>query len=808
MLLKVLKEFQPEYLALCLDEKAPTFRHEAYREYKATRPPMPEDLAVQLPYIREVAEALGLSLLSIPGYEADDLIATLATKFLNPIIIIAGDRDLLALVSERVYIWDPMREKVIDPQTVVKRYGLPPEKIPELRALVGDPSDNIPGVKGIGEKTAAKLIKSFGSVEALYQRLSEVTPLRIRKLLEEGREAAFLSRKLIELETSAPVPADLEAYRLREPDLNKLRAIFRKLEFKKLLMELPPEREIPAEKLLEAKELPAEVRKVERVAFFAFKTPDLFGKVRIQVLGVATPEKAFYLPEEALSEIKGFLSQDGPKVKIFYDLKEVYHLLGEEFSPSGELFDVKLAAWLLEPVKKTYELEALSEEYLGVRLSTKLTGSGAAERAYVLQELYRELRPALTQSGLEKLYFEVEVPLARILYKMERFGVKVDLAYLRKLSQRFKEEIKTIEEEIFRLAGEPFNLRSGRELARILFEKLKLPRKKKTPKGTGYSTDMEVLSELARLHPLPERVLRYRTLYKLLSTYIEPLPRLVDPATGRVHTTFHQTGTATGRLSSSDPNLQNIPIKGEEGEAIRRAFVAEEGWLLLSADYSQIELRLLAHFSGDENLKKAFLEGRDIHAATAAEIFGVREEEVTLEMRRLAKVINFGIAYGMSPYGLSKELDIDYKQAQAFIDRYFERYPGVKAYMEGMIEEARDKGYVTTLLGRRRPIPDIKSGERAVREFAERTAINTPIQGSGADLIKLAMLRIDRSLLVGGFKTRLILQVHDELLFEVPEEEIEEVVAIIRKDMEEVYPLSVPLKVNLSWGKTWAEAKA
>ncbi len=371
-----------------------------------------------------------------------------------------------------------------------------------------------------------------------------------------------------------------------------------------------------------------------------------------------------------------------------------------------------------------------------------------------------------------------------------------------------REELKALEEEVFRLAGEPFNLRSGKDLSRILFQKLGLPRGKRTPKGTGYSTDVEVLSELATLHPLPGKLLRYRTVHKLLSTYVEPLLRLADPVTGRVHTTFHQTGTATGRLSSSDPNLQNIPIKGEEGDRMRRAFVAEEGWLLLSADYSQIELRLLAHFSGDENLRRAFREGRDIHAATAAEIFGIRPEEVTGEMRRLAKVINFGIAYGMSPFGLSKELGIDLKQARAFIERYFERYPGVKRYMESVVAEARERGFVTTLLGRRRPIPGLRSREKSVREFAERTAINTPIQGSGADLIKLAMLAIDRTLREKGYAARLVLQVHDELLFEVPEGEIEAVKAIVRKEMEGVYPLSVPLKVNLAQGRNWAEAKA
>jgi len=806
MLLRVLRELQPEYLALCLDEKAPTFRHEAFRDYKAHRPPMPDELAVQIPYIREIAEALGVRVLSVPGYEADDLIATLATKLPNPVLIIAGDRDLFSLVSDRVYVWDPLRERIIDPAEVERRYGVPPEKMPELRALSGDASDNIPGVKGIGEKTAATLIRTFGSVEDLYARLSEVTPARVRRLLEEGRESAFLSRKLVELETSAPVPLALEEYRLREPDYSRLRELFVRLEFRKLLSELPPSRDLSGP-VNEVAEIPPEVWKTERVALWVSEGEGLFGRGSVSGVALALPGGVFLLPPEGLTALRDLFSREDC-VCVVYDFKNLCHLMGEAPEFSGEVFDVRLAAWLLDPIRKGYELEELAAERLGVRMSPDPDRGGMAERARALFELYPLLRESLSEAGLERLLFEVEVPLAPVLFRMERTGIRVDRDYLREWSGRLREELRTLEEEAFRLAGEPFNLRSGRELSRILFQKLGLPRGKRTPKGTGYSTDVEVLSELAPLHPLPRVLLRYRTVHKILSTYVEPLLRLADPATGRVHTTFHQTGTATGRLSSSDPNLQNIPVKGEEGQAMRRAFVAEEGWVLLSADYSQLELRLLAHFSGDENLRRAFAEGHDIHAATAAEIFGVSPREVTPEMRRLAKVINFGIAYGMSPYGLSRELDMGCKQAKAFIERYFERYPGVKRYMEEVVAEAREKGFVKTLLGRRRPIPGLFSREKGVREFAERTAINTPIQGSGADLVKLAMLAIDRRLREGRFRARLLLQVHDELLFEVPQEEVEEVSALVRKEMEEVYPLSVPLRVNLAVGKNWAEAKA
>ncbi|QJA06978.1 DNA polymerase I [Thermosulfurimonas marina] len=802
MLLRLLKEVRPEYLVLCLDEKEPTFRHEAYEDYKAHRPPMPEELVVQLPYIREVAEALGVPILSLAGYEADDLIATLAVRLPNPVVIVAGDRDLLCLVSERVHLWDPLREKTYTPEEVERRYGVPPERFPDFRALTGDPSDNLPGVKGIGEKTAAALIRAFGSLEEIYRRLDEVTPPRVRKLLSEGREAAFLSRRLLELSTSAPVPLELEHYRLREPDWTRLRALFRKLEFRRLLAELPAER-LSLGEVVTVEDLPREVLSSERLGLWARPGEGLFAKELLS-LSVATEGRAWVVQRASPETLRRLLGFSGLE-RVVHDLKALYHLAGEAPEAEG-LLDVKLAAWLLDPTRRDYSLEGLAEEHLGARLAS-LDGKGMGERALALAELGPLLREAVEAAGLGPLLFEVELPLSAVLFRMERVGVRVDRAYLSRLAEDLRQELAELEAEIYRLAGEPFNLRSGRQLSRILFQKLGLPRGKRTPKGTDFSTDVEVLSALAERHPLPERLLRYRARHKLLSTYVEPLLRLADAA-GRVHTTFNQTGTATGRLSSEEPNLQNIPIKGEEGELIRRAFVAEEGWVLLSADYSQIELRLLAHFSGDENLRRAFAEGRDIHAATAAEIFGVSPKEVTPEMRRLAKVINFGLAYGMSAYGLSKELGIDYKQAQAFMERYFERYPGVRRWREEVVEEARKRGYVTTLLKRRRPIPGLAAPERPVREFAERTAINTPIQGSGADLIKLAMLKVDRRLRAEGLKARLILQVHDELLLEVPEEELKQTQEIVREEMEGVYPLSVPLKVNLAWGRNWAEAKA
>ncbi len=803
MMLKILKEFKPKYLVLCFDEKAPTFRHEVYEHYKANRAPMPEELVVQVPYAREVAEAMGIRIVSVAGYEADDLIATVATKVENPVVVIAGDRDLFSIVSPRVYLWDPIRNRTVTPEFIQKEYGVPPEKFPDLRALAGDPSDNIPGVKGIGTKTAARLIKEFGSVEALYENLTRVTPARLRKLLESARESVFTSKELLKLKTDAPIPHDLKFYELQSPDYGRLRSLFKKLEFRSLFLELPAKEEVPEERIEVLKEGTLKLKGGERISVFLLREEGLFGAEVF--VGVFDGGKAYGAASSLVKdEVKGTLTEDSFRTKVFFDLKNAYHLLGGGFKEN--LFDAKLAAWLIDPVRKSYEIETLAEEHLGIRLRRRHE-AGAAERAYALFRLVDELLPLIKEYGLERVLFEIEIPLAKVLYSMEKTGVLVDLKYLSELKASLKRQLAQIEEEIYGLAGQRFNLRSGRELGKILFEKLGLPKIKKTPKGTGYSTDTEVLSELALLHPLPERVLRYRTLYKLYSTYVEPIPQLINSETGRIHTTFHQTGTSTGRLSSSDPNLQNIPVKGEEGKMIRRAFVAPEGSLLLCADYSQIELRLLAHFSGDEALKRAFREGRDIHAAAASEIFGVPQEAVTPEMRRLAKVINFGIAYGMSAFGLSKELKIDVKQASAFIERYFERYPGVREYMRRAVEEAREKGFVTTFFGRRRPIPDIRSREKAVREFAERTAINTPIQGSAADIVKKAMISIHERFEREGHRAKLILQVHDELVFEVPEEEAKEVEEIVRKEMEEVVELEVPLKVNIAVGKNWAEAK-
>ncbi|NPB08885.1 MAG: DNA polymerase I [Thermodesulfobacteria bacterium] len=845
MLTKLLREMDPQYAVICFDAKGPTFRHEIYTEYKANRPPMPDDLAVQIPYIREVAKAFGVPQLEIEGFEADDIIATLATKLEQPVVIVGGDKDLFPLISSRVVVWDPMKDELIDEEAIRERFDVSPEKLLDVRALAGDTIDNVPGVPGIGEKTALKLIREYGSLEAVLENAPKIPQKRLRERLIEHADQARLSRELVKLNTEAPVPLDIEAYRRREPDVHRLRELFRELDFKKLLKELPAEKTISYqeyeivrdEEALKALLEEARQKEVLVVDLESDSTDPMRGKL----VGVALclePPKAYYLPfghqglerqlpPEALKALGEILSAEQPR-KVGHNIKYDLILLKRHgIDLRGLEGDTMVASYLLDPTRRQHGLDELAEEILGHQMisykevTAKLkkgesfafvpvekAAEYACEDAHVTYLLYQHFWPRLREEDLWDLFVNIERPLIEVLARMEMAGIRLDLPYLEELSREMASRLKELEEKIFALAGERFNLNSSQQLGFILFEKLKLPKIKKTPKRTAYSTDTEVLEELSSYHELPRLVLAYRTLAKLKSTYVDAFPRLVNPETGRLHTSFNQTVTATGRLSSSEPNLQNIPVRGEDGLKIRRAFIPEEGFVFLSADYSQIDLRVLAHYSGDETLIEAFRRGEDIHRRTAAEVFGIPPEMVTPEMRRMAKTINFGIVYGMSPYGLAKELKIGRREAKAFIERYFERYPGVKAYMERIVAEAREKGYVETLFGRKRPLPDIKSPNRVAREFAERTAINTPIQGTAADIIKLAMIQIDQALREKKARTRMLLQVHDELLFEVPPEELEEIRDLVREKMERVVRLKVPLKVNLATGKNWAEAKA
>jgi DNA polymerase-1 len=822
MVLKILKEWDPEYIVWFMDEKEPTFRHKAYEGYKATRPQMPDDLKIQIPYIKKIISALGIPLVSAPGYEADDLIASFVKRFIlspstetsHKAIIVAGDKDLYALVSDRVRIYDPVREVFLDKEGFIQKYGFSPELFPEFRALVGDKSDNIPGVPGIGEKTAKELLIKFKTLTGIYDNLSLISSKKIRENLRKYQEQVFKNLDLIKLNLEAPLPSeDLEFYRRKDPDYPTLKALFKELEFRKLLSELS----LPQETLPK----PPKIRKAHPDLFNTVKKDSviavlpenlnkgLFGNLQPSDFLVSFSEEEVY--RLTLEECKRLAEEQG--IYVVYDYKN--WLKNYKISFSHPL-DVKLAAYLLNPGLKAYDLNFLFQEYLDLNLNGINRVSEELSRIKVvsLRRLGKELLARLEEEGLSSWLFKVEAPLSMVLNEMEEVGIKIDLVYVKTLVQQYREKIKELEEELFKIAGKRFNPRSSREVGEILFNKLNLPSIKRTPKSSAPSTDAEVLEELAPLHPFARLLLQYRTTQKILSTYLEPFLRYVRPLTSRIHTEFNQTGTATGRISSQNPNLQNIPIKGEEGLEIRRVFIAEEGWWLCSLDYSQIELRILAHFSEDENLIKAFNEGQDIHTFTACEVFGVTPDKVTPEMRRVSKAINFGIAYGMSPYGLSKELRISVKEAEEIITRYFQRYPGVKKYIEETIEFVKNHGYVKTLAGRKRYIPEVFSSDKTVRDLGFRMAVNTPIQGSAADLIKVAMVALYRQIKQKKLKSRLLLQIHDELLLEVPEEEVEVIKDIAPSVMEAPfsflgldYVLKVPIKVNFAFGKSWAECK-
>lgn len=815
MLLKVLREMKPEFLAVVLDARGPTFRHLAYEHYKANRPEMPESLRPQIPWIHDIVKALGIPLLEKEGYEADDIMGSLVRKLGAQgveVVLISGDKDLLQLIRPGVVMVDTLHERVFDREAVLARYGVEPHLLPDLFGLMGDSSDNIPGVPGIGEKRAKEILQRFGSLEQVLSRLEEVTPPRTRDALSRFRDQALLSKRLATIDTTLELDLSLEDLRHGPPDVERLRGIFKSLEFHKLLQEWTSRggegdvhcREVGCQGDLEA--LVDFLREKERVGLWV--QVEEKGSLEAPGLAVAgEKDSAWYVPgPKVLEGLRSFLEASTP-IKVGHNIKAAM-LCWEARGVclGGVTGDTMVASYVLNPSRRAHGLEELAAEILDLKLpeQTSTFALGACQRAAAVLELHRRLEAELAETGLMKLYMELEVPLIAVLASMEARGIRVDVGTLGQLSKEMDESLSRLEREIYELAGGPFNINSPQQLSDVLFQRLKLPVVKRTK--TGFSTDTEVLENLSKGHPLPAKILDYRSLAKLKSTYVDALPAMVDPRTGRVHTSFNQTVTATGRLSSSNPNLQNIPVRTELGQRIRRAFVPQEGWWFLSADYSQVELRILAHLSGDPVLKEAFQKGDDVHARTAAEILGVPLEKVTAQMRREAKVVNFGIIYGMTAYGLAKEMGVDQKVAQAYIDGYFQRYRGVRAYLDRVLEEAREKGYVETLMGRRRYLPEIGSSNTAARKFAERTAINTPIQGTAADLIKKAMIGIHRRLGSEGCSARMLLQVHDELLFEVPETEREKTAELVRQEMEGVESLDVPLRVELGWGKNWAEA--
>jgi DNA polymerase-1 len=837
MILKVLRERKPQYLALAFDSKAPTFRHQIYPDYKAQRPPMPEDLAVQLPYIQKLIQGLNLPILEKEGYEADDLICTLveeARKHGFQVEIISGDRDLLPLVQEGVTMWDPMKDLRYDLEAIRTRYGISPQELAEVKALAGDPSDNIPGVPGIGEKTALKLIARYHTLENLLAHLEEIKEKGLRSRLSQYADQARLSRQLVALDGRVPLKVELESLRPGPPDREALRQLFLELEFtrftQELGLDLPPAGAFPViTHPGELKALLPEIQDAGEIGLF-FLTGGQH-PIMTQVAGVALswrPGSGVYLPlaegsqgERLWSLLKPLfarleLSKVGPDLKAAL---LVCRRFGQDLA--GLAGDVLLASYLLNPARFEQNLENIVLHHLGwslpgprdlagrptpvLELPPNLAAQYAGMRAAAALELWPRLKEELKREGLFALYQDLELPLLEVLARMEARGIGVDRAFLERFGRELEREMARLEEEIYAEAGERFLIQSPQQLGRILFDKLKLTPQKKTRGKTAYSTDLEVLQSLAQEAPIAGKVLTYRSLGKLKATYVEALLKLINPMTGRVHTTFLQSVAATGRLSSRDPNLQNIPVRGEMGSQVRQAFVAGPGRVFLSADYSQMELRLLAHFSEDPGLLRAFKEGRDIHRETAAAVFAIHPELVTPEMRRQAKVINFGIIYGMSAFGLAKQLGVGQRLAQDFIQRYFNRHPKVKAYLEDTLRRAREQGWVTTLLGRRRQIPHLHSSNRLVRQEGERSAINTPLQGSAADIIKKAMLEVERAIAREGLGAGLLLQIHDELLLEVPREEVEVTAKLVRRLMEGVVNLKTPLVVDLHVGANWGE---
>ena len=890
MLLKLLRELEPDYIVISFDVKGPTTRHEEFTDYKATRKPMPDDLKPQIPFIKDIVRGFSIPVLEKQGVEADDIIGTLAQRVSKKdwrVVIVSGDKDLMQLVDKNITMIDTMKDKIYDVAAVKERFGVAPDKVVEILGLMGDTSDNIPGVPGIGPKTAQRLIEEYGSVEAILQNAEKLKNVKLRESFRKYAEQARLSRQLALIRKDIEFDFDIQDAARKEPDKELLAQLFSEFEFSSLLQEIKRETKEPAKdcKLVldeEAlAELVASLTDCREISFeiIGEKNPST------HLIGIAlsTGSDAFYIPwghTHAKEQLKknNVLTALAPifsnaKIKKYiHDLKTALVSLenfavdvesgkdtksqskayrgGEEESTlhspgrhptystihrgaddeankgrrmNATWYDIMLAAYLLNPAKNSYELAEIAWEYLHEQIPVPNDVAGGKGKTYPLVLVPPEKMAAyggrradavfalfplfagkLKDINTAELFHKVEMPLLYVLADMEKKGVLVDTSLLKQMSAELGQLLSISEEKIFRLAGEKFNINSPKQLQSVLFEKLKLPTGRKTKEG--FSTDVDVLTELAQSHELPAEILAYRSLTKLKSTYVDALPALIDPKSGRIHTSYNQTVTATGRLSSSNPNLQNIPIRTLEGKRIRQAFIAAPDSLLISADYSQIELRVLAHLSEDEALIDAFSSDEDIHSRTASDIFGVFPQMVNADMRRQAKVINFGILYGMSAFGLAKELGVSLKIAQAYIDGYFQRYKKVRIYLDGILEGARQDGFVCTLLNRRRYLPELKSPVASVRQFAERMAINTPIQGTAADLIKVAMVNIAHLLTKKNLAARLIMQVHDELVIESPVAEKEEIMKLVKKEMEEVIQLKVPLRVEIASGANWDEA--
>ncbi len=864
MLLKVLSELKPTHYAIAFDKKGPTFRHQLFDQYKAHRPPTPDELVNQIGRVKQLVEAFRIPVFEIDNYEADDVLGTLSRQASEQevdTIIVTGDADTMQLVSPRVKVLYPRPGKTFsdtmlyDEAMVSQKYGVGPEHIADFKGLVGDASDNIPGVPGIGEKTAVKLIQQFGTVAEIYDHIDEVTPPKLQETLRQNEDLARRSQELATIVTRTPVTLNLDDCRVSQYDRNRVADFFRQLEFFSLLPKLP-DMETAAESppvQVEDKPVPRDYRivatiedldnminRLSHAGTFAFDTETTgLNPMTAKLVGISlspAPGEAYYVPvghvildevtqlslEQVVSRLQPLL-EEARVAKLAHNSKYDMMMLAEGgVSVNGLTFDTMIAAHLLG--EKSLGLKTLAFSRLGIEMTpiSALIGKGAKQLsmaqvgikqaadyacadADMTFRLVGLLEPGLRQQGLWPLFAEIEMPLVPVLLLMERNGVALDTGLLRDMSQNLGEQVAGLEENIYSQAGHEFNLNSPQQLGRVLYDELQLPT---TRRGKSrYSTEASVLQELRKDYAIAGNILEYRQLTKIKSTYIDTLPGLVNPRTGRIHTSFNQTRTATGRLSSSEPNLQNIPVRGELGGQVRQAFIAPPGFYLLGGDYSQIDLRALAHLSQDPGLLRAFQHDEDIHAATAAQIFGVEASRITPDMRRLAKTVNFGVIYGMSDYGLEQATELSREEAGRFITAYFEKYPGVRQYLDATKEQARQHGYVQTLMGRRRFIPDINSANRQVREAAERMAINMPVQGTSADIIKVAMINLHREMTERRLKSKMLLQVHDELVFEVPEAEMETMRRLVPEVMSAAVELSIPLKVDTKEGRNWGEMK-
>ena len=806
---KILRDHHPEYMAICFDSPGKTHRQEKFNAYKIQRPAMPRDMIDQMPIIKEVVAAYNLALFESPGFEADDIIATIARVAKNKdieVVIVSDDKDMYQLAGDRMSFFSARKDAIWEYKALKEHLGFDPHRITDFIALAGDNSDNIPGVKGIGEVTARQLINDFGSLDDIFQHLDKIKSAKVREKLEQNKEQAVLSKELAVLETEVPLDLQLERLKVREPQQNRLLEMFQELEFHRFAKELSQAGQVEEiypdiQPVANKRTIQEWIKKIKTAGRFAVLADSAAQRL---ILSTGAQEHCA-VSLDGVADWKEIFQDKGIE-KVTYDLKETLKLLkAQGVSLEGKLFDVFLAGYLAGNPQS----------------SLNFMEQPLARRAALLWDMYPALAEEVKEKFLEKLLNEIEIPLAFVLADMETCGVRIDLELLAGLSKECERKIGNLTEQIFRLAGKEFNLNSPKQLSQVLFEDLKLPTVKKTK--TGFSTDEGVLTILAPKHEVPALILEYRQLAKLKSTYIDALPALVNPKTGRVHALFHQTGTETGRLSSSQPNLQNIPIRTELGREIRKAFIPlKAGHVIVAADYSQVELRILGHLTQDPGLLKAFQENQDIHAYTASLIFEVPEKDVTAAMRDTAKRVNFGIIYGMSAFGLAKDLGISQADAQEFIDKYFSRYPKVKDFMDNAIRQCQEKGFVTTLLNRRRYIPEINSPNESMKQFAQRQAINTPVQGSAADLMKLAMIDIHRELKERKLASQILITVHDELVLDVPSKEKGEVVELLRERMEHPFvlppapfvlleatqmELSVPIKVSIKTGANWLETK-